>query len=317
MLFSTKSRQFRDMIAEAYLSACRADIEALKPGNVSIYAAGHDMCAEDFIRSAEASVGILVNFNLDLGKKIFFAVRATNTAVGCNTNLGIILLCAPLIDACYIRKPGQSLRETLSELLKQTDVNTANWVYRAIRQASPAGLGQSNLHDIHDESKVSIVEAMQAAVHRDLIALQYVTGYADIFNIALPLLRSYQARFGSSAWAVTGVFLELCSRFPDSHIARKHGMDTAREVRDRVAQLKAEFDKVYSPDKFADILQRIDIEFKINGINPGTTADLTVASILVQHLEELLTTGGKEWSLADMRKERHSRYGCSRCVDNP
>ncbi|MFI3185897.1 MAG: triphosphoribosyl-dephospho-CoA synthase, partial [Methylococcaceae bacterium] len=42
-------------IAELYLQACEVDVLAFKPGNVSVYAEGHDMTVADFRLSAEVS----------------------------------------------------------------------------------------------------------------------------------------------------------------------------------------------------------------------------------------------------------------------
>ncbi len=44
-------------IGAAFVEACLAELDALKPGNVHRYASGHRMAAEDFVRSAEASAG--------------------------------------------------------------------------------------------------------------------------------------------------------------------------------------------------------------------------------------------------------------------
>ena len=44
-----------DAIAAAYRDACLAELVALKPGNVHVFAAGHDMTMADFEASAQAS----------------------------------------------------------------------------------------------------------------------------------------------------------------------------------------------------------------------------------------------------------------------
>jgi ATP:dephospho-CoA triphosphoribosyl transferase. len=40
-------------LIEAYKCACAIDVEAFKPGNVSVYNAGHDMTVDDFILSSD------------------------------------------------------------------------------------------------------------------------------------------------------------------------------------------------------------------------------------------------------------------------
>jgi triphosphoribosyl-dephospho-CoA synthase len=42
-----------------------------------------------------------------------------------------------------------------------------------------------------------------------------------------------------------------------------------------------------------ELLYKVDYDFKIKQINPGTTADLTVATMLVIFLDELLAANSK------------------------
>ena len=89
----------RDHLRAAYEDACRREIEALKPGNVHVFADGHRMSARQFLTSASVSSAPLTDPGLPVGQRILEAVRATRQAVETNTNLGIILLCAPLLRA--------------------------------------------------------------------------------------------------------------------------------------------------------------------------------------------------------------------------
>ena len=84
-------------LQQAYLEACESELQAFKPGNVSVHSAGHDMTVEDFRRSAGASALPLCDPALSLGGRIYRAIAETRKAVGCNTNLGIVLLAAPLL----------------------------------------------------------------------------------------------------------------------------------------------------------------------------------------------------------------------------
>src|SRR4029077_4989079 len=77
-------------IAEAFIAACRDEIEAPKPGNVHVFADGHGSSAHDFLRSAEAPAPALNNSALNVGARILAAVEATFVAVGMNTNLGVV-----------------------------------------------------------------------------------------------------------------------------------------------------------------------------------------------------------------------------------
>src|SRR5262249_11608174 len=101
-------------IAAAFVAACRDEIEAPKPGNVHIFAEGHGMTVDDFLQSAEAAAPALCDTGAPIGLRIFAAIDATFAAVKKNTNLGIILLCAPLAAAS---EKGGGLRESLKETL--------------------------------------------------------------------------------------------------------------------------------------------------------------------------------------------------------
>ena len=97
---------FHQEISQLFKSACVAELAALKPGNVHIFADGHGMTIQDFVKSAEAVSAVIAQPDLSLGQRIFLSVEATHKAVACNTNLGIILLCAPLIHAVITVKNG-------------------------------------------------------------------------------------------------------------------------------------------------------------------------------------------------------------------
>ena len=116
-------------LIEAYQRACEIELQAFKPGNVSVYSPAHDMTVEDFIRSAAVSADSVSNPAYSLGEKIYYAVKATREAVGCNTNLGIVLLAAPLMQAYWQRQTGQSLRDSLmtnvDSCIKQTCKDTS------------------------------------------------------------------------------------------------------------------------------------------------------------------------------------------------
>src|SRR5207248_11568899 len=86
-------------IAAAFKAACLDELEAPKPGNVHVFAAGRDLSAAEFVRSAEVAAGPLAQPGARVGQRILGAIEATQAAVATNTNLGIVLLCAPLAAA--------------------------------------------------------------------------------------------------------------------------------------------------------------------------------------------------------------------------
>ncbi|MGR8941966.1 MAG: triphosphoribosyl-dephospho-CoA synthase [Gammaproteobacteria bacterium] len=272
-----------------FREACEIELQAFKPGNVSVYADGHDMTAEDFRRSAEASARPMCNPDYSLGEKIYHAVKATREAVGCNTNLGIVLLCAPLVQAAAVKARKDTLRQALSRVLASTTVADADWVFKAITLAAPGGLGNAEAQDVSEKATVNLLEAMKLAASRDRIAFQYSTNYQDIFDFSIGLYyNAIRGRIGRN-WAALAVYVGLLRRFPDSHIERKYGDQFTRMVAARMALLDDALQKAESPEQTLALLYQIDQEFKSLGINPGTTADLTVATLFTVLLEDILS----------------------------
>jgi triphosphoribosyl-dephospho-CoA synthase len=297
-------------IAQAYRQACLSELEALKPGNVHRFADGHGMNLVDFVASADASVEPLTDSAFGLGERIFHAVKATREAVGCNTNLGILMLCAPLILAMLDHnKSTGTLQERMNAVLNQANKADTEWLFRAIQVAAPGGLGQSDKYDVYEKPSASLLEVMSHASDRDLIARQYTTGYQDIFEFALPTFMHFLERWQNREWAITALYLSLLARYPDTHVERKFGLYKAVVTTLRAGELLRGLEKADRPEDFQSRLMQADKEFKQGGINPGTTADLTVATLFVSHLEPVLSQFEQNTGLPRVRDSRPSEVG--------
>ncbi|MDD5364621.1 MAG: triphosphoribosyl-dephospho-CoA synthase [Gallionellaceae bacterium] len=270
--------------AAAFIEACALDVSAFKPGNVSHDSPGHGMTADDFLLSAAAAAPPLADPALGVGERIYRAIEATHRAVACNTNLGIVLLAAPLIHAAQNRRPGETLAGRLHHTLAGLDREDAEWAYRAICLAAPAGLGTSPRHDVRTRPAVSLLTAMAEAAQRDRIACQYANGYADIFASGLPALRRERIRLGSDERAGVLVYLGYLAEFPDSHVARKHGLATAERVQGMARSCLDELSRCPDWRSVRTRIEALDQAFKSAAINPGTSADLTVATWLADRL---------------------------------
>ncbi|MGY2048561.1 triphosphoribosyl-dephospho-CoA synthase [Methylobacterium sp. JK268] len=267
-------------IAAAYRAACRAELAALKPGNVHVYADGHRMTLADFERSAEVSAGPLTAPGARVGARAEAAVAATMAAVGQNTNLGIVLLCAPLAAAA--ERPGP-VRPALDAVLADLDAADAAGVFAAIRRANPGGLGRADRHDVTGSGPPPpLLAAMAEAAPRDRIARAYVTGFADLFETGLPALARARADGLGPPWTITAVHLAFLTAFPDSHVARKFGPARAEAVRE---QAQAALGDLRLGEAALPALLAQDRLLKEAGINPGTSADLTVATLFLDALE--------------------------------
>jgi len=277
------------IIAEAFMAACRDELEAPKPGNVHVFAAGHRMTAEQFIRSAAAAADPLCVPSERVGARIRGAVEATLRAVGANTNLGIVLLCAPLAAAAELEALG--LRDALAHVLDDLDVGDAEQTFAAIVQASPAGLGRVEKHDVFAPAQVTLKQAMAEAADRDRIARQYATAFADVFDLGMARHAVAATRWSDPKWAALAVYLKFLSAFPDSHVIRKNGAGAASQVRRAAVKFDA---LLWSTQEPADLLGELlawDAALKADGINPGTSADLTVATLFGRRLQSVLPSG--------------------------
>lgn len=273
-------------LEQLYQQACEVELQAFKPGNVSIYSAAHDMTADDFRLSANVSAPPLCNPAYSLGEKIYYAVKATREAVGCNTNLGIILLSAPLLQAASLSQSPSELRQTLQQVLAHTTVADADWTFKAIALAMPAGLGEVQNQDVNASASVSLTEAMRLASDKDRIALQYITDYKDIFDFTVLRYNQTLLKWGNQHWAAVAVYADLLSHYPDSHIERKYGNQYTQMVAARMTQLKEALSSTENPAVLMPLLHDIDGQLKSQRINPGTSADITVATVLAVFLQK-------------------------------
>ena len=288
----------------AFLRACRLDVETAKPGNVSVGYPGHGMTASQFIASADAAANALFAHGATVGTRIFDAVSRTREAAGCNTNLGIVLLVAPLAAALEIHADdppagagvcATAWRTATQRVLATLDLDDARAAYRAIALANPGGLGDAPEQSVHDLPSVDLRAAMTLAAERDSIARQYANGFRDVFETGLGTVRRAQqsAQSGHSghsghsqpATAVTlDVFLAFLSGWPDSHIVRKHGLPVAQSVTREARKRRDAIHRALARGAVANellALREWDAELKAQGINPGTSADLTVATMFV------------------------------------
>ena len=275
-------------IASALRWACEVEVRAPKPGNVSVAASGHGMTASDFLASAAAVAAPLAQPGASVGERILGAVESTRSVVSCNTNLGIILLAAPLAHAALAAASARDLRPRVEGALSELSIADADLAYRAIRIANPGGLGSAARHDVREAPEVTLLAAMREAWQRDSIARQYATGFWDVFEHGAPLFRSCTRRWGSEEWGAVAVYLDFLVRFPDSHIARKSGQPAAEQVSREAGAFAHALQQTDDPEQIAAQMLEWDSRLKQQGHNPGTSADLTVASLLTVRLQDLL-----------------------------
>lgn len=273
-----------EKVAAAGQLACLLEVSAPKPGNVSPERHFHDTRYEDFLASAVAIGPALAGAGRQtLGATILRAVDDTLRWTKSNTNLGIVLLLAPLAKAALGQ--GQTLRERLEAVLAATTVEDATAVYAAIRRARPGGLGQSVAEDVSGVPTVTLRDAMGLAAERDAIAREYVSNFELTFAVGVPAVLA--ARRAGLAWtdAAVEAYLALLERVPDTHIARKLGAAEAEAVSRKAREVRALGGTRSAAGRQALIDLDGELRDEKNRRNPGTTADLTCAALFVVILE--------------------------------
>ena len=295
-----------------FLIACQLDVQALKPGNVSFNSSGYGMTGQDFINSSEVCAPLMVQPGLKLGEKIYLATKESIKAVGCNTNLGIILLCAPVLHVMQkladeeLRRLVDPLDFLQAELMKticKIDLDQSKLIYDAIVHANPGGLGEDREMDVRF-TNVKIIDAMRQAKDKDFIAKQYFSGFSEI--LSQPVLRENFRRQwmnkekpinprGRQSLASLIYFYWLTNN-RDSHIQRKFGLRVAEFVKKKaikVFQDQINFENVLNKVNNGKMdlpnrsrIRQFDEFLKVRGLNPGTSADITVCSLLIFGLLE-------------------------------
>lgn len=287
--------------------ACLLEVSADKPGNVTRYRDFADTKFEDFLISAVAiGPAFRQAYRLGVGEIVLEAIQNTQKLVSSNTNLGIVLLFAPLAKAFLVwtetappanltlnkskrtwpEREDSGLRGHLTHILSSLSVEDARLAYRAIQIAGAGGLGKVEEQDISGEVMVSLRQAMELAQERDSIAREYCTDFEITFTLGYPVLMEFLAKGMTIGKAITQTYLTILARVPDTLIARREGWDMAQEV-SRRAQLAVSLGGLFSEEGRAET-GRLDLFLRGEGntLNPGTTADLATSSLFLALLVE-------------------------------
>ena len=282
----------RDTVAIAGRAqfACVLEASAPKPGNVSPGRPFSDVRYEDFVVSAEAIARPLEGAGRrPLGETILMAVESTAARTRANTNLGIVLLLAPLaraavrlLDAPTL--PARSdrlrnLRAAVGRVLGDTTVEDARHAYRAIRLAQPGGLGNAEEQDVATEPTITLLEAMRLAADRDGIAREWDTTFEMTFERGVPALLNARADGLATSDAIVETYLTLLAGTPDTHLVRRGGDALAQRVSRLAADALAAGGVRSELGRRAIDAMDAALRDPRNLANPGTTADLTAATL--------------------------------------
>jgi triphosphoribosyl-dephospho-CoA synthase len=266
--------------------ACIWEATAPKPGNVYRGADFEDVTFADFLTSA-AVIGPLIEQVTErgVGQTVLQAIQATQAAVATNTNLGMMLLITPLAAV----PAGRPLADNIGEVLCSCTAEDTRAVYQAISAAQPGGLGEVDEADVSDTQvpEISLLEAMQLATDRDLVARQYTNDFEQVFQTADRMQCKLQNGLPLSE-AIVYAYLQLLAEYPDSLIVRKCGLQLGQEVQRRAAAVLDQGEP--SDEAYQRAMQDLDFWLRADGHrrNPGTSADIVAAGLFVLLREQRL-----------------------------
>ena len=265
--------------------ACEWEVLARKAGNVCPGREFPDLTVNDFLVSAAAIAPILDQApNQPLGVTILRCIEATRKVVNTNTNLGIVLLLAPLASVPL----DQPLMPGLAQVLARTTVEDSRNVFAAIRLAKPGGLGEVKEQDVRDEPTLPLREVMALAKERDEIAAQYTNYFADVLHLS-GMFCNRVDYFQNIERAVVELQVALLAcGVRDSLILRKNGESETRKVGNAAQKIGLQgFDTPSAQQAYLDFDTWLRSDNHAR--NPGTTADLIAAALFVALREKKIS----------------------------
>jgi len=259
-------------------------------------------------RGLAASDGRLPLRRIGIGEVIKEAVDETMAwQKGGNTHLGTILLFVPLAAAAGLCGSIQDvnppdLRHNVGEVIGATTDVDAVHAFEAIARATPQTLGRLSTSGAPDLStkpepgsvkRVTLLDAMRYSARWDGVASEWSTSFEKVFAIGYPELLEVFVGTRDVNTATVHTFLFLLSRFSDTFMARKVGLKRTPYIEEAVriggeetrwvmrkANEALRLGGLTTPEGKAAIME-LDNRLRVEGLNPGTTADLTGASLMV------------------------------------
>ncbi|MBE6504323.1 MAG: ATP--dephospho-CoA triphosphoribosyl transferase CitG [Methanobrevibacter millerae] len=266
-----------------------------KPGNVHRTRDYDDMVFEDFVISGivigdtirEACNDVDVENPL-LGKYILQAVDETDRWIKNNTNLGIVMMTTPIAVAAAISDNFDEIRPNVVKLMANTSVDDACDLYDAINIADAGGMGDQDEYDVASDNakqelrdnNQTMYDVLKISAPWDMLAREMTSDMPAVFELGYPTYHKIKEEKSLNDACVL-TFLTILSEVPDTLISRKYGSDEALKI----SMMTRDLLKLKDSDDFAERLQEFDDYLFDNGYNPGTTADLTAASIFVSNLK--------------------------------
>ena len=287
------------------------EVSANKPGNVNFVVGFEGTRVEHFLSSAVAAApsfeeaarrgiavasGKLKVTDIGMGQLMKDCVADIHAwQRGGNTLLGTVMLFVPMAVAAGmtpIDDKGKfdlvKLRENMKLGVESTTAHDAVGLYDAIAIANPSGLnGAPDLSVTDSQSKarlmrenVSLFQVFKIAEGYDDICFEWVNNFPTTFDLAFPYLMEQLSGKGKCLnTAIIHTFLKVLAERPDTFISRKVGLEKTLPISQDAKQV-LQLGGVETPIGRESILL-FDKKLREygNNYNPGTTADITAATL--------------------------------------
>jgi triphosphoribosyl-dephospho-CoA synthase len=181
------------------------------------------------------------------------------------------------------------LRKNTKTVIQSTTPEDAANVYEAMKIAKPSGLGKAPKLDINDpestnrilEEKITLFQVFQIAEEYDTICSEWVNNYPITFDLAYPFLTELIEKRDDLNQAIIHTFLKVLAACPDTFIARKTSLETAKEVSSEAGEILSLGG--LETNEGRQRLTEFDAKLRRSGnlLNPGTTADIVAAALAI------------------------------------
>ena len=130
------------------------------------------------------------------------------------------------------------------------------------------------------DNNQTMYDVLKISAPWDMLAREMTSDMPAVFEIGYPAYHELKGvKSQNDACVLT--FLTILSQVPDTLISRKYGSDEALKI----SMMTRDLLNLKDESDFKDRLKDFDDYLFKNKYNPGTTADLTAASIFVSYLK--------------------------------
>jgi triphosphoribosyl-dephospho-CoA synthase len=284
------------------------EVTSNKPGNVNLVVGFEGTKVEHFLASAVATApsfeeaakhGIAISNgklsieHAEVGQLMKDCVRDIDAwQKGGNTLLGTVMLFIPMAVAAGMTPMNSKnefdlslLRNNMKLVVESSTALDAVNTYEAIDIAKPSGLNGAPDLDVKAlESKsrllkenVPLFKVFQIAASYDDICYEWTNNFPITFDTAYPYLKDQLKKKCLNVAIHT--FLKVLSGRPDTFISRKVGIEKTTEVSKEAAKVLGLGGVDTAKGRESILLFDKRLRESGNDYNPGTTADITAATL--------------------------------------